>query len=177
MPQAIYQIDSAHSSAQFTVRHLMISNVRGEFTKVSGSITYDPAAAANASVDATIDAASINTREAQRDAHLKSADFFDVAQFPVLTFSGKAVAAQDGEWNLTGDLTIHGVTREVVLRVEGPTPETKDPWGNMRIGATATAKINRKDFGLTWNAAMETGGVLVGEEVKITIDLEAIRQG
>jgi polyisoprenoid-binding protein YceI len=177
MPQAIYQIDSAHSSAQFTVRHMMISNVRGEFTKVSGSITYDPAGAANASVDATIDAASINTRDAQRDAHLKSADFFDVAQFPVLTFSGKAVAAHDGEWNLTGDLTIHGVTREVVLRVEGPTPEAKDPWGNMRIGATATAKINRKDFGLTWNAALEAGGVLVGEEVKITIDMEAIRQG
>ena len=177
MPQAIYQIDSAHSSAQFTVRHLMISNVRGEFTKVSGSITYGPAGAADASIDATIDAASINTREAQRDAHLKSADFFDVAQFPALTFRSKAIAAHDGEWDVTGDLTIHGVTREVVLRVEGPTPETKDPWGNMRIGATATAKINRKDFGLTWNAALEAGGVMVGEEVKITIDLEAIRQG
>jgi polyisoprenoid-binding protein YceI len=150
MSKVTYQIDSAHSSAQFTVRHMMISNVRGEFTKLSGSITYDPAGAANASVDVTIDAASINTRDAQRDAHLKSADFFDVAQFPALTFRSKAIAAHDGEWNVTGDLTIHGVTRDVVLRAEGPTPEAKDPWGNMRIGATATAKINRKDFGLTW---------------------------
>jgi polyisoprenoid-binding protein YceI len=176
MSKVIYQIDSAHSSAQFTVRHMMISNVRGEFTKLSGSITYDPAGAANASVDATIDAASINTRDAQRDAHLKSADFFDVEQFPALTFRGKTIAAHDGEWNVTGDLTIRGVIREVVLHVEGPTAEAKDPWGNLRIGATATAKINRKDFGLNWNAALEAGGVLVGEEVKITIDLEAIRQ-
>jgi polyisoprenoid-binding protein YceI len=177
MSQAIYQIDSAHSSAQFTVRHMMISNVRGEFTKLSGSITYDPADPANSSIDATIDAASINTREAQRDAHLKSADFFDVERFPVLTFRSKEVCIRNGEGNVKGDLTIHGVTKEVVLHVEGPTPETKDPWGNMRIGATATAKINRKDFGLTYNAALEAGGVLVGEEVKITIDLEAIRQG
>jgi polyisoprenoid-binding protein YceI len=177
MSQAIYQIDSAHSSAQFTVRHMMISNVRGEFTKLSGSITYDPADPANSSIDATIDAASINTREAQRDAHLKSADFFDVERFPVLTFRSKEVGIRNGEGNVKGDLTIHGVTKEVVLHVEGPTPETKDPWGNMRIGATATAKINRKDFGLTYNAALEAGGVLVGEEVKITIDLEAIRQG
>ncbi|MGA3096638.1 MAG: YceI family protein [Bryobacteraceae bacterium] len=177
MSKAIYQIDSAHSSAQFTVRHLMISNVRGEFTKLSGSIAYDPADPASSSIDATIDAASINTREAQRDAHLKSADFFDVERFPVLTFRGKEVGIRDGEGTVKGDLTMHGVTREVVLRVEGPTPEAKDPWGNMRIGATATAKINRKDFGLNWNAALEAGGVLVGEEVKITIDLEAIRQG
>jgi polyisoprenoid-binding protein YceI len=177
MSQTIYQIDSAHSSAQFTVRHMMIANVRGEFTRLSGGIAYDPADPANSSIDATIDAASVNTREAQRDAHLKSADFFDVERFPTLTFRSKEVAVRDGEGNVKGDLTMHGVTREVVLRVEGPTPESKDPWGNMRIGATATAKINRKDFGLNWNAALEAGGVLVGEEVKITIDLEAIRQG
>jgi polyisoprenoid-binding protein YceI len=177
MSQTIYQIDSAHSSAQFTVRHMMISNVRGEFTRLSGGITYDPADPANSSIDATIDAASINTREAQRDAHLKSADFFDVERFPTLTFRSTEVGIRDGEGNVKGDLTLHGVTREVVLRVEGPTPESKDPWGNLRIGATATAKINRKDFGLNWNAALEAGGVLVGKEVKITIDLEAIRQG
>jgi polyisoprenoid-binding protein YceI len=176
MSKIIYQIDSAHSSAQFTVRHMMISNVRGEFTKLSGGIAYDPADPANSSIDATIDAASINTRDAQRDGHLKSADFFDVEQFPALTFRSKGVAVRDGEGKVTGDLTIHGVTREVVLHVEGPTPEAKDPWGNLRIGATATAKINRKDFGLNWNAALEAGGVLVGEEVKITIDVEAIRQ-
>jgi polyisoprenoid-binding protein YceI len=176
MPQTIYQIDSAHSSAQFTVRHMMISNVRGDFTKVSGTIAYDPADAANSTVEASIDAASIDTRDAQRDGHLKSADFFDVEKYPTLTFRSKAIAADHGEWKVTGDLTIHGVTREAVLRVEGPTPEAKDPWGNARIGATATAKINRKDFGLTWNAALEAGGVLVGEEVKILIDLEAIRQ-
>jgi polyisoprenoid-binding protein YceI len=177
MSQIIYQIDSAHSSAQFTVRHMMISNVRGDFTKVSGGIVYDPADPANSSIDATIDAASINTRDAQRDGHLKSADFFDVEHFPTLTFRSKAVAVHDGEGKVTGDLTIHGVTREVVLLVEGPTPEAKDPWGNLRIGATAATKINRKDFGLSYNAALEAGGVLVGEEVKITIDVEGIRQG
>ena len=176
MSKAIYQIDSAHSSAQFTVRHMMISNVRGEFTKLSGSIAYDPADPANSSVEATIEAASINTRDPQRDAHLKSADFFDVERFPALTFRATEIGVRDGEGKVKGDLTIHGVTREAVLHVEGPTLEAKDPWGNLRIGATATAKINRKDFGLTWNAALEAGGVLVGEEVKITIDLEAIRQ-
>jgi len=176
MSKAIYQIDSAHSSAQFTVRHMMISNVRGEFTKLSGSIAYDAADPANSSVEATIEAASINTRDPQRDAHLKSADFFDVERFPALTFRATEIGVRDGEGKVKGDLTIHGVTREAVLHVEGPTPEAKDPWGNLRIGATATAKINRKDFGLTWNAALEAGGVLVGEEVKITIDLEAIRQ-
>jgi polyisoprenoid-binding protein YceI len=176
MSKAIYQIDSAHSSAQFTVRHMMISNVRGEFTKLSGSIAYDAADPANSSVEATIEAASINTRDAQRDAHLKSADFFDAERFPALAFRATEIGVRDGEGKVKGDLTIHGVTREAVLHVEGPTPEAKDPWGNLRIGATATAKINRKDFGLTWNAALEAGGVLVGEEVKITIDLEAIRQ-
>ena len=177
MSQATYQIDSSHSSAQFSVRHMMISNVRGEFTKVSGTVTYDPANPAGATIDASIEVSSISTRDAQRDGHLKSPDFFDAEKFPLVTFHGKEVAASDGELEVKGDLTIHGVTRETVLHVEGPTPEHKDPWGNARIGATATAKLNRKDFGLTWNAALEAGGVLVGEEVKITIDIEAIRQG
>jgi polyisoprenoid-binding protein YceI len=177
MSQVTYQIDSAHSAAHFSVRHMMISNVRGDFTKVSGTVLLDAQNPANSSVEALIDAASINTREPQRDTHLKSADFFDVEKYPEMVFRSKSVAAaEDGELRVKGDLTIHGVTREVTLTVEGPTPEAKDPWGNLRIGATATTKINRKDFGLVWNVALEAGGVLVGEDIKISIDLEAIRQ-
>jgi polyisoprenoid-binding protein YceI len=176
MSQVTYRIDPAHSSAQFSIRHMMIANVRGEFTNVSGTVTYDAANPANSKAGAQIEISSINTRDAQRDAHLKSADFFDAAKFPLLTFQSKAVEAHNGAWKLTGDLTIHGVTREISLDLDGPTPEHKDPWGNLRIGATATGKLNRKDFGLTWNAALEAGGVLVGDEVKLTIDVEAIRQ-
>jgi polyisoprenoid-binding protein YceI len=173
---AVWQIDAAHSSAQFSVRHLMISNVRGEFTKVTGTIEYDPANLANSKVDVAIDADSINTRDTQRDAHLKSPDFFDTAQFPTLTFRSTNISKSGDGVRIKGDLTIHGVTREVVLDVEGPTPETKDPWGFTRIAASATTRINRKDFGLTWNTALETGGVVVGDEVKITLDLEAVKQ-
>jgi polyisoprenoid-binding protein YceI len=176
MPQVTYQIDPAHTSAHFSVRHMMISNVRGEFSKVSGTVIYDAANPANSKADAVIEVASISTREPQRDTHLKSADFFDAEKFPLIAFQGKEVTEQGGEWKLKGDLTIHGVTREISLDVEGPTPEHKDPWGNLRIGATATGKLNRKDYGLGWNAALEAGGVLVGDEVKLTIDLEAIRQ-
>jgi polyisoprenoid-binding protein YceI len=176
MSQVTYQIDPAHSAAHFSVRHMMISNVRGEFTKVSGTVQYDAANPANSSVEALIETASINTCEPQRDTHLKSADFFDVEKFPEIAFRSKSVAAGDGELQVKGDLTIHGVTREVALTVEGPTPEAKDPWGNQRIGASATTKINRKDFGLGWNVVLEAGGVLVGEEIKISIDLEAVRQ-
>lgn len=176
MSQITYQIDSAHSAAQFSVRHMMIANVRGEFSKVSGTIVFDADNPANSKVDATIDAASISTRDAQRDAHLRSADFLDVEKFPVLTFRSKSVKGERGDWKMTGDLTLHGVTKEITLDVEGPTPETRDPWGGARIGATATGKLNRKDFGLTWNTALETGGVLVGEEVKLTLDIEGVRQ-
>ena len=176
MSQATYQIDPAHTAAHFSVRHMMISNVHGEFTKVSGTVKLDVESPQNSSVEALIDAASINTREAPRDAHLKSADFFDVDKYPQIAFRSKAVQAEGGDLKVKGDLTIHGVTREVTLNVEGPTPEAKDPWGNQRIGATASTKINRKDFGLVWNVALEAGGVLVGEEIKISIDLEAVRQ-
>ncbi len=176
MAQTTYQIDSAHSSAQFSVKHMMISTVRGDFTKVTGTITYDAANPNAATIEATIDAASIRTREEQRDAHLKSADFFDVEKYPSITFRSTGVASTGSDLEVVGDLTIHGVTREVALLVEGPSDEAKDPWGNLRIGATATTKLNRKDFGLVWNAALETGGVLVGEEVKITLDIQAIRQ-
>jgi len=176
MSQVKYQIDPAHSAAHFSVRHMMISNVRGDFTKLSGAILYDAQNPENSSVEASIDGSSITTGDAQRDAHLKSADFLDVEHFPSLTFRSKSIAKGEGGGKVKGELTIHGVTREVVLDVEGPAPEAKDPWGNLRIGGSATTKISRKDFGLSWNAALETGGVLVGDEVKIEIDLQAIRQ-
>jgi polyisoprenoid-binding protein YceI len=173
----IWEIDPAHSSAQFTVRHLMIANVRGEFSKVTGRASFDASDLARSSVEASVDVATINTREPDRDAHLKSPDFFDVANFPVMTFKSRRVEKlADGSLKLAGDLTLHGVTRQVTFRVDGPTPAIKDPWGKLRMGASASAKINRKDFGLTWNAALETGGVLVGDEVSITLDIELVAQ-
>jgi len=173
-----YVIDPSHSTAGFKVRHLMVSNVRGEFSGVTGTVVFDAEDPAKSKVEAAIDATTLQTREPQRDQHLKSADFFDVEKFPKITFiSKKVVPVAEGEWRLVGDLTIHGVTREVVLDVEGPTPEVKDPWGNIKIGATATTKVNRKDFGLVWNVALEAGGVLVGDEVAIQLEVEMARQG
>jgi polyisoprenoid-binding protein YceI len=177
MPAIVYDIDPTHSSAHFSVRHLMISNVKGEFTKVSGTVTYDPDDPKASKVEATIDVASLHTRDDQRDGHLKSADFFDAAQFPEIKFVSTSVEADGNhEYLVKGDMTIHGVTREVALHVEGPTAEVKDPWGNIKAGAAATAKINRKDFGLTWNAPLETGGVVVGEEIKISLEVELTRR-
>ena len=174
---ADYTIDTTHSSVQFSVRHMMVSNVRGEFAKVTGAVSYDPNDIAATKIEATIDAATINTREPKRDAHLKSADFFDVAKFPTMTFqSAKASRGACGGLTVTGNLTLHGVTKEVAFKVDGPTPEIKDQRGGARMGATATARINRKDFGLTWNRALEAGGVVVGEDVDITIDVELIRK-
>jgi polyisoprenoid-binding protein YceI len=171
-----WQIDPAHSAAHFSVRHLMISNVRGEFTKLTGSAQINPADLAKSTVEVTIEAGSLNTREPQRDEHLRSPDFFDVANYPTLTFRSKRVEPLGAEaFKLTGDLTIRGVTKQVTFDVEGPTPSVKDPWGNTRAGVTASAKINRKDFGLVWNALTEAGGVVVGDEVKITIDAELIQ--
>ena len=176
MAQVTYLLDPAHSAAHFSVRHMMISNVRGEFTKVSGKILWDSDNPANSSIEASIDVNSINTREPQRDGHLRSPDFLDAEKFPEIRFRSTGIEGSEGEYQVTGDLTIHGVTRSVVLNVEGPTPETRDPWGQVKIGASATGKINRKDYGLEWNAALETGGVLVGEEVKITLEVEGTRQ-
>ncbi|MEG9437757.1 YceI family protein [Edaphobacter sp. HDX4] len=175
MSQITYQIDPAHTSVHFSVRHMMVSNVRGEFGKVSGTVMFDPDNTANSTVEATIDASSIATRDDQRDTHLKSADFLDVEKFPTITFRSTKVEMHEGGATLTGNLTIHGVTREIVLDVEGSTQEIKDPWGKQRMGASATGKLSRKDFGLIWNAALETGGVLVGDEVKINIDVEVVR--
>ena len=171
-----WNIDPVHSVAEFKVKHMMISNVKGQFTGVSGTLTLDEADVTNSRIEATIDAASINTREPDRDKHLKSPDFFDVEKFPTLSFRSTRVLRRDeGELSVEGELTIHGVTRTVVFAVEGPTPPAKDPWGNTRIGLSATTKINRKDYGLTWNAALETGGILVGDEVTISLDVEFVK--
>jgi polyisoprenoid-binding protein YceI len=171
-----WNIDPEHSNVGFKVRHLMISNVKGSFEKNSGVVDINDKDITKSKVEVSIDTASINTNVQKRDDHLRSPDFFDVAKFPTMTFVSKKVAkAGKDKLKVTGDLTLHGVTREVVLDVEGPSKESKDPWGNIRRGATATTKINRKDFGLTWNKALETGGVAVGEEIAITLEIEMIK--
>lgn len=171
-----WKLDPADSAAEFKIKHMMISNVKGHFPKLSGELTLDDADITRSKVDATIDVDSVDTREPQRDAHLKSADFFDVAQFPTISFRSTSVKRSGADTlEVAGELTIHGVTRVVVLNVEGPTAPSPDPWGNTRVGLTATTRINRKDFGLTWNAALEAGGILVGDEVAITLDAEFIK--
>ncbi len=171
-----WNIDPVHSVAEFKVKHMMISNVKGQFTGLQGVLTHDETDVTKSRVETSIDATSITTRDAQRDAHLKSADFLDVEKFPTLSFKSTRISRTgDGELAVAGDLTIHGVTKNVVFNVEGPTPPAKDPWGNTRLGASATTKINRKDFGLTWNAALETGGILVGDEVTITLDVQFVK--
>jgi polyisoprenoid-binding protein YceI len=169
-----WNIDPAHSAAEFKVRHMMIANVKGHFSKVSGELSLDESNISNSSVHASIEAASIETRDDQRDAHLKSADFFDVEKYPLISFKSDKIK-QNGELSVEGDLTIHGVTRRVTFDIEGPTPPTKDPWGNTRIAVSGSTKINRKDFGLTWNAALETGGILVGDEITINLDVEFVK--
>ena len=174
---AIWDIDPAHTSAQFAVRHLMVSTVRGEFSKVSGTVNLDEQDPTKSSLEATIDTASINTRVEKRDQHLKSPDFLDVAKYPTIAFKSKKIEkVSDTKFKVTGDLTLHGVTKEVVLDVEGSTKAAKDPSGNLRIGGMATTKINRQDFGVQWNKALETGGVVVGDEVAITIDVELTKK-
>jgi polyisoprenoid-binding protein YceI len=170
-----WKIDPAHSDVEFGVRHLMITNVKGRFPGVDGTVVMDESNPSNAEVDVRIDAATIDTREPQRDAHLRSADFFDVEKFPHITFKSRRIAERNGQhFKLAGDLTIHGVTREVILDVteEG---RGKDPWGGERAGFTAATKINRKDFGLHWNQTLETGGIVVGEDVKIHLELELVK--
>jgi polyisoprenoid-binding protein YceI len=171
-----WKIDPAHSAAEFKVRHMMIANVKGNFSKISGALFLDESDLANSRVEASIDAASIETRESQRDAHLKSADFLDVEKFPALRFKSTSISiVKDGELSVEGNLTIRGVTRKVRFAVEGPTPPSKDPWGNTRVAVSAVTKINRRDFGLTWNAALETGGILVGDEVTVTLEVEFVK--
>ena len=170
-----WNIDGSHSSAEFSVRHLMITNVKGRFGTLSGTVDYDPEKPEASQIDVTIDATSVDTRDEKRDAHLRSPDFFDTEKFPSITFKSTGVKKTDDGFAATGDLTIHGVTKSVTLEVEGPSDPNKDPWGNTRIGASAHAKINRKDFGLNWNAALEAGGVLVGEQVKISIEVSLVQ--
>jgi polyisoprenoid-binding protein YceI len=165
-----WQIDPNHSAAQFSVRHLGVSTVRGAFTKVSGSAKHDPADPSKDSLEATIDANSVDTRVEMRDNDLRSPRFLDVQKYPTITFHSKQTkVAAPGKLSITGDLTIHGVTKEVVLDVDGPSAPIKDPWGNQRIGASATTKINRQDFGVS-----SLPGV-VGDEITITIDAELIQ--
>jgi len=171
-----WEIDPAHSRIGFKVKHLMISTVSGFFGKYRSVIDIDDTAIEKSTVSVVIDTASIDTGIAQRDEHLRSADFFDVQKFPEMTFVGKRVTRGAGGIQLLGDLTIRGITRPVTLTVRELTPPVKDPWGGERRGASATAEINRKDFGLTWNKALETGGVVVGDQVRIEIDLELIRK-
>ena len=171
-----WSIDPIHSVAEFKVKHMMISNVKGQFPKVTGVLSLDESDLTRSRVEASIEAGSIETRDAQRDAHLKSADFFDVEKFPTLSFKSTSVRVDaDDTLAVEGDLTIHGVTRKVLFSVEGPTVPAKDPWGNTRVAISATTKIKRKDFGLTWNAALETGGILVGDEVTITLDVQFVK--
>jgi polyisoprenoid-binding protein YceI len=179
LPSLVYastwNIDPDHSSTGFKVRHLMVSNVKGVFGKVQGVVNVDDQDLTKSNVSVTIDTASIDTGVAKRDTHLRSPDFLDVAKYPTMTFVSTKVAKGGKGLKVTGNLTLHGVTRPVVLDVEGPSQESKDPKGNIRRGASASTKIDRKDFGLTWNKALETGGVVVSDEVAIEIEVEMIK--
>ena len=175
---AEWTVDSAHSSASFTVKHMMVSTVRGDFGKMSGAVSWSKPDYSDARVDVTLDAVTIDTRDSERDQHLRSADFFDVQRFPTLTFKSKRVekSKQKGHIALVGDLTIHGVTKEVAFDVTPPTRERKTPYGTIAVGAEAKARINRRDFGLAWNQALEAGGVLVSDEVDLDINLELTKK-
>ncbi|TWJ17564.1 YceI family protein [Geobacter argillaceus] len=174
---ASWSIDTDHSSVGFKVRHMMVSNVKGDFGKFNGVVEIDDKDVTKSKVDVVIDTTSINTGVAKRDDHLKSADFFDVAKYPTMAFvSSKVKKAGNDKLKVYGKLSLHGVTRDVVLDVEGPTKAYKDPWGNTKRGAVATTKISRKDFGLTYNAAIESGGVMVGDEVTIALEIELLKK-
>ena len=178
LPQVLsYEIDPSHSSASFKVRHLMVSNVRGELGAVTGRVVIDEADLSRSSVEATIDARGINTRDEKRDAHLRSPDFLDVEKYPTVTFRSKRVeAGKGGHLLVTGDLTMHGITRETALDVEPLSPEVRDPWGNTKRGISATVRLNRKDFEVSWNAALDGGGLVVGDEVSVTLEVELGRK-
>jgi polyisoprenoid-binding protein YceI len=172
-----WQIDPQHTAAQFSVKHLAISTVRGAFSKVTGTVIFDDKDVSKSSVDVVIDTTTVDTREPNRDKDLKSDHFFDVEHYPTMTFKSKRVEqVSPGKLKVTGDLTIRSVTKEVVLDVDGPTAPVKDPWGNQRVAVNATTKINRQDFGVKWNATMDNGGVVVGDDVSINIDAEMIQK-
>ncbi len=171
-----WTIDSAHARAAFSVRHMMISNVRGDFSKVSGNVEYDGKNVKSIKTDATIDVSTVSTGEPGRDEHLRGDGFFNVAKFPTMTFKSKKIApAGKGKFKMTGDLTIHGVTKEVTFDVDGPSPEIKDKKGGTHIGASAVTKINRKDFGISYGGLLDNGGPMIGDDVDITLDIELIK--
>ncbi len=170
----VWNIDSSHSDAGFSIKHLMISNVKGSFTNVTGTVEYDGKNPNSIKVDATIDTTTVNTGDNGRDEHLRGADFFAAEKFPKMTFKSKKVKSLGkGKFALTGDLTIKGITKEVTLTVDGPSKEVKDPWGNTKIAASASTKIQRKDFNITYNKAMDNGGTVIGDDVAITLEIEA----
>ena len=170
-----WKIDPAHSTAQFVVRHMMITNVRGGFSNVQGTVVWDADDVAASSIDVTIDTTTLSTGDSNRDTHVKSAEFLETEKHPAITFKSKTITKDGDGLKVRGDLTIHGVTKEVVLQVDGPSEQQKDPWGNTRVGASATTKIKRSDFGLTWNAALATGGVMLGDDVKIELEVSLIK--
>lgn len=174
---ATYQIDPAHTSVEFSVKHMMFSTIKGKFTDLAGEIVFDEGNPAASSVNATINVTSVSTGDTNRDNHLRSADFFDVEKYPTISFTSKSVEplGRDATYRIVGDLTMHGVTREIVLEA-AHLGTGKDPWGGTRVGVTATTTIDRKDWGLNWNAALEAGGVLVSDQVKITLDFEAVKK-
>jgi polyisoprenoid-binding protein YceI len=173
---SIWTIDPKHSTAQFTVRHLAISNVSGNFTSVTGTLDLNEKDITQSQVSAVIDVSSVDTRVSDRDKDLRSPNFFDVEKYPTIEFKSKRIVNSGGKLQVIGDLTMHGTTREVTLDVDGPTSELNDPWGNVRRGFSASTTLNRKDFGLTYNHALKTGEAVVGDNVKIQIDLELIKK-
>ncbi len=174
---ATYQLDPVHSSIHFKIRHLTISNVTGMFNKFKGSAAIDGEDLTTLKVEVAIEAASVYTGNEQRDEHLRKPDFLDTAKYPTITFvSKKVMKGGPGKLNITGDLTLHGVTREINVDLEGPSPEIKDPMGNVRRGASGTAKIDRRDFGITWNMALDTGGLAMGNEVTIYVEVEWVKK-
>ena len=173
---AAWKIDPAHSAAEFTVRHMMISNVKGKFSGLSGVLKLDESDYTHSAVEVSIPAASVRTVDDKLDAHLKAADFFDVENFPTLTFKSTSIRSTGGcDYQVTGDLTIRGVTQPVTLSVSDVSAPSRDPWGNQRIGLSGIAKIDRRDFGLVWNTPLDFGGMLVGDEVKITLDVQFMK--
>jgi polyisoprenoid-binding protein YceI len=171
-----WEFDGAHSSAEFKIRHLMISNVTGKFAGISGKVELDDADVTKSKIEANIDVSTVNTDNEKRDAHLKSPDFFDVAKFPKMTFKSTSITKEGSDLKVHGELTMHGVTKPVTLDVTSLSDAVKDPFGGTRRGLTASTKINRKEFGLTWNKALETGGVMVGDDVQVTIDAELVKK-
>lgn len=172
-----WEIDPTHSSAQFAIRHLMVSTVRGDMGKVTGTVILDDADLTRSRVEATVDATGIDTREAKRDAHLRSADFLDTAQYPTISFVSKRVApAGDGRYKVTGDLTLRGVTKEIVLDVAGSPTPIQDPFGKTRLGGTVTTRFDRQDFGVAYSKLLDNGGMVVGNDVEVTIDVELVRK-